>query len=223
MHIIEFSGLPGSGKSTICKACERSLKISGYKATNAEVRALMYSGIWRKLFLLKVFLYPKSWKLAVIARRTMPGVKDKEARKWINRMQQIIYLLDKYEKQGMEYALMDEGFVQFGTSICHDNNISDSILDFEKEVFKIAYNGRLCRHYYIDTDKEEVFRRIVERNKPGDRFLFGTKEEIMNRLDIKEKNLNKCLSLLDENGVRRVKLKGDESIEKIFQLLNQAK
>ncbi|MCR4677918.1 MAG: adenylyl-sulfate kinase [Lachnospiraceae bacterium] len=220
MHIIEFAGLPGSGKSTICKQCERSLKRSGYRATNAEVRALMYSGIWRKLFLLRVFLYPKSWKLSVIARRTMPEVKDKAAKSWINRMQQIIFLLDKYEKQGMEYALMDEGFVQFGTSICHDDYISDSILDFEREVFKIAYNGRPCRHYYIDIDKEEVFRRIVERNKPGDRFLFGTKEEIMSRLDVKEKNLNKCLSLLDESGVKRIKLKGDEGIGDILQLLN---
>ena len=220
MYIIEFAGLPGSGKSTICKKCERLLKQLGHIATNVEVRALMYSGLSRRFFLLRVFLYPKSWKLSAIARRTIPREKRKEAGIGVNRMQQIVYLLDKYEKRGLEYALMDEGFVQFGTSICHDDYISDSILDFEKEVFKIAYNGRPCKHIYVDTDKADVIRRIKARNKPGDRFLSDSDEAMLKKLEVKEKNLFKCLELLDAGGVKKAQLTGEESIDDLLKLMN---
>lgn len=219
MYIVEFVGLPGSGKTTMCKRYEWNLKKRQKIATNVQVQALIFSGIKRRLFLLRVFLYPKSIKIMSLARKHVPNYKSSEAKAWLKRIQQILFLLDQYERQKLEYALMDEGFVQFVTSICHGEEISDSMMKFAQKVFEMAYKGRECKFLYVDVDKNEAMERIKKRNRPGDRFLADSDAEVLEKLRVKEGNLLKCLDLLKEYDVRTIKPTGEEKIQELLSMI----
>ncbi|MBR5762844.1 MAG: AAA family ATPase [Lachnospiraceae bacterium] len=219
MNIVEFVGLPGSGKSTICKKYEYSLKKRQFLATNVQVQALMLRGVKRRLVYFAVHYYPKCRKVAAAAKKYVPNLKDKEVKAWIFRMKQIVYLLDKYEKEGLEYAVMDEGFIQFITSLCHDEAMPAPMMDFAKAVMDIVYTGRNCKFIYVETDKEEIIKRIRERNRPGDRFLSDSDEVMMGRLELKENNLLKCLELLDDSLIKKVHLEGEIKLAELVEML----
>ena len=219
MKIVEFVGLPGSGKSTICKRYEYSLKKRQFIATNVQVQALMLRGFKRRYVNLAIRSYPKCRKISAAARKYVPNIKEKEAKAWIFRMNQMAYLLDKYEKAGLEYALMDEGFIQFVTSICHDEAMPESMIDFAHAIMDIVYTGRDCKFIYVETDKEEIIKRIRERNRPGDRFLSDNDEVMKERLEIKEDNLSKCLKLQDESSIKRIHIEGEIKLAELVAML----
>lgn len=202
MYIIEFCGLPGTGKSTLCKSVEKGLLGKGIKAKNLQLIPLGYAWKERQINKVEMFLDRDCRRLASLFRKNFPDNED--GRYWILRIRQNILIAKKSRKKGLEVATFDEGCIQFVTSVFHGNEMTEKELEFAKEVFHIAYGDYDTVIFDCSLEIGENVRRIRNRNRVGDRFLADTNEEIERRLIIKRNNLEKCVALLNKGNVKRI-------------------
>lgn len=206
MYIIELYGLPGCGKTTLFKNVLRALRCDGYKVENLQEKPLRYSRLERKMCELALKLDKDSRYLRKSARKIYEKGLPDAKNYWVERIIQACYLAKRAEKQGLEIALFDEGCLQFLTSIAHEDELGESEKSFFKEVYEFLYKGRNTLIINCEIEKEESVRRMKERNRPGERFLFGTDEEILNRMRIKEENLKEASLMFPKEDVFSIKM-----------------
>lgn len=207
MKIIEFTGLPGCGKSTVCDLLEEALKEQGYTVINLQ-KQMSGNTILEKSkrkwisFISKhsrrnkkILEEIKSWNL----------LETEEIKYWIQRILVLNTRIHKEAKK-VDYVLLDEGFLQFITSLHHGKTMED-----EMKVLNLLHT--FCEEYThnpmvfdLTLDVEKVCDRLLQRNREGDRFVAeGT--NLKNALYLKRKNINFVLKScefnifsIDENG-----------------------
>ena len=165
MRIIEFAGLPGCGKSTLCtKLIEQ---ISGKKIyTYKDIVRFVSTKNRRRIYGTLVALNPLRWKFLRLLKRFVKKYKDVS-------MQAVFILIALYDITSLLrmnkqcIVILDEGFVQNLTSVAHLQQISG-----EKELEELvaciqAKNQMLIVNCFADEDI--VIRRLRQRNG-RDRF-----------------------------------------------------
>lgn len=213
MYIVEFCGLPGTGKSTLCKAVEKNLAGKGAKVKNLQLIPLGYEWIERQINKVEMFFDRDCRWIASLFRKNFSDRED--GRYWILRIRQNILIAKKARKSGLEVATFDEGCIQFVTSVFHGVEMKERELEFAREVFRIAYGGYDTIVFDCSLEIGENVRRIRNRNRAGDRFLADTDEEIKKRLMIKRNNIEKCVALVNKGNVQGIDmLSYDEASKK---------
>ena len=193
--IIEFYGLPGVGKSTICDLLEEKLNLTGYKVINIQKQKkciTIQDKINKAILTLKSFAFIDNIKLYKILNnyKRVYG-KNELSDYWIRRIIVTNYLLKKEIKRSTyDYILLDEGIVQFITSIVHDEVIKNDIYTDEicKNISNVYSNYTTVIH--CNLDYKNIIGRLKKRNKKNDRFIFTDEDMMLKVLKKKEKNLD---------------------------------
>lgn len=124
MTFIEFNGLPCCGKSTIVNQLSAELKAKGIKVLLLEdvVFFKKRSTENKKLQLVSAFFAPSCFKLNFFALKIAieSGISIERMR-YAMRLIKLNYQVKRIlNKKNGEILLLDEGFIQFITSIPHD-------------------------------------------------------------------------------------------------------
>ena len=193
MKIIEFAGLPGCGKSTLCKsfiAEKFPQKVYTYK----DIIRFVSTKSRRKIYGIYVGINPFRWKFLKLLKAF--------AKKYDNVSVQAMYvlialydftsLLKTFRKNSV--VVLDEGFVQNITSIAHLQTITE-----DKELSElVGYIGAKKNIFLINcsADMDTVVERIRKRNGK-DRFnSIADDKELKTALSIKQDNITTVAKIL---------------------------
>lgn len=210
MHVIEFCGAPGTGKTTVCRFLEKELRAEGLKVKNLEMPQYSYGKIKKRLVKLAFFFDKDCRRIMWAAHKYLTKADKADKKRWIGKILLAVYSAKESERNGFDVATFEEGCIQYITSAVHGVPISEESLEFAKVVQDTIYRNREKILINCKLDLEENISRLKNRNRSGDRFSCGTEEEIGDRLKLKIENINRCSELLDKNDVFSVDL-GDFS------------
>lgn len=191
MILIEFCGTPGCGKTTLCDAVEEELLEKGYKVRNLQKKSFPAT-IKDKIqvvinrFCFRYYLPNRKLKKALEVIK--PYLAQDSLINWVDRILETFYRIKKAEKAGVEIGVLDEGCLQFITSVFHGKTVSQDVQTLIDVLVEELYKNRSVV-FDCKIDSEENYERLVERNKPDDRFLAGTKEESICMLKQKRQNI----------------------------------
>lgn len=161
MSVIEFFGLPGSGKTTVSKKLIGSMEKKGYKVIRfadyedyPNPKALIIRAMFTKAGISFLF-----HSLAMIVKNRLLFKADITKR--------VIYCLSFIGfytiNKDCDYIVMDEGIVQGVICAFYDYNRKSNIFSGLAKALK-----RLkIRFVYVDVEPETASKRIVIRNTPG--------------------------------------------------------
>lgn len=192
MKVIELYGLPGSGKSTLSEELSNRLKGEnlriGYKSN-------IFAKYKNKKKINKIFtnflllFYDLRLNFYLILFATQYGLFNRERVKRIRLLMLLNYLLSKESKRSYyDILILDEGFVQFITSIPHEQRISNN-----SRIIKLTehISNKNKQSYLIkcEINIDESLKRISNRSTPSPRFDFLPTKDLRRLLDIKKANL----------------------------------
>lgn len=180
VKIIELIGLPGSGKTTLINTMLNDYTVSTNVTTrnNMFQRKLPY--LWLKQYKLYFCLF---FRLQYIMRKSAM----KQKRVYIKRLIRLVIYLTYYEEKDRDsILLLDEGIVQYITSLEYEHDLTADVLSFAE---------LLLSHYCPIIVDCQIPVAIVEervriRNKKGDRYNLQTQNCLRNLLIQKRKNLD---------------------------------
>ena len=207
MKILEFTGAPGIGKSTLCQQLENVLIQQGYKVINLQ-RYLPGDTFHQKVY--RKYRYHMIWhapinRNMVTAFRNLNFPMDSVHREWMERILFVNYQLHM-NGEAYDYILMDEGMIQFITSLYHTKELQDA------ESVKPLILA-LCPEYlqntkiiYMTLNLLEVCQRLKHRNRAGDRFVMENQQQMIQNLEKKLKNIDFAI---DASGIPVYHLKCD--------------
>lgn len=198
MKIIEFCGTPGCGKSTLCDMLEERLRSEGKKVINLQKREkcnTLYKKLKKILRILCYKTYPQNAEL----KKSLYELANKQTdnrttKKWVDRILEANWLIQRAEAAGYDFILFDEGCIQFLSSIMQNEFVADTfnnILTLKKVVY-----GKSTSIFHCSIGLEENIRRLHIRNKIGDRFTEGSYEDQMVRLQKKNESISYILKKL---------------------------
>lgn len=182
--IIEFNGLPGSGKTTISKELKKILESNGYSVVTNYFRFY-----WNR-FPFKILTIPYSLKLYTLARDYSRSILPMRKRTHLHK---IVYWFRMYKQiikySSADFALIDQAFIQDLVSIAwldaipHSNKC-DAIVKFLKEE-EINFIRVDCAN-----NMELSVNRIKERPQIGHLFESIDDVELYGILKIQSHNFD---------------------------------
>lgn len=160
--IVEFNGLPGLGKTTVAEALIKELTDSGFKVVDGKYRSCRWQTLRSplpELFNLKLYKLVASY-----ARSIPPEYSHRSHLNWTN------YYAWKYKDIvrhcNAEFAIVDEGIIQFFASIAHPDRMPETEL-----VHKIANELKRIGIHFVRVDcinhTEEAIKRVLTRPSRG--------------------------------------------------------
>lgn len=175
--LIEFFGLPGSGKSTISQEVEEKLRNSKY---NVVGRKHLFQ--WRRSlkFREKIFIFFQAFVLSVSYPKLMfYSFKIREIRQFFKLFTKIIYLNRFYKSVEPSIMIFDQWLMQdiWSINVFQDIYNSKSILKRLTPVFALAHV-----YIFLKISEVEVAKRIAKRSNGNSRFDGNSMELIKNRL-----------------------------------------
>lgn len=184
--IVEFFGLPGSGKSTLSKVLEEMLCSANQKVTNySDFKGQANHG-WRILF--------KAFNISGLKFLTGSILFLSVNRLWfhatlVKRILWCVSFFTYYRNKKSDYILMDEGAVQGIISSLYD--ISPKYKLFNLLISALPSEN--IKFIYVDISTEEANRRIVKRAQfqHGRCDAIQDKEERMKVLNVQKDNFEK--------------------------------
>ncbi len=221
MYIIELCGLPGCGKTTLLQTVRRALIADGYTVENLQTLPLKFGRIDRLKCKLAMMFDRDCRKLNASARKHYKGVTDQQKKYWIWRIVQTCYLVNQARRYGLDIALYDEGCAQFLTSIVHEENIGEPEYKFFQDVYSMIYEKNNTLIIDCKISKEETMRRMKGRNRSGERFLLGTDEDIMKRLNTKKENIEKVVSFFPKEDVFKIDMESSNYLSDLEGIIKQ--
>lgn len=188
MIIGDFAGCPGVGKSTVCINMQKELK-KGHKIFSEPADWKHLGRIQRFINQKKAYLYKECRYLSKLGKAEIKNLDDPNRNYWFHVVLMDVYYVLKAERKGCEYILFDEGIIQAATSIDHDSKASDEVVNWVLTVIDRTYGNRDVRVINCVLSESENLSRLKGRGREGDRFLQGSEEEIINRLNTKKNNI----------------------------------
>ena len=180
MKIIELIGLPGAGKTTLINSVMSNRTFSATIVTRSDLFKSKLPRLWLKQYLLRLLLYVK---LHYITRKS----NMMQQNTYINRLIKLLVYFSYYEKKKNDYVLLlDEGIIQYITSLEYEHSLPKEILPFAKTLL-IHY-----RPVIIDCQipLDTVEERIRSREKTGDRYYLSDDDSVRKLLQQKRDNLD---------------------------------
>ena len=165
--IVEFYGLPGSGKSTVAEPIVKKLREKGF-------RVLTYTDFnssYNNSFGLVLNNLNLAFLLLQLIFREKMGINKKRA----SCIKAILRTNEFYKSSSdADYIIMEQGILQNVISLYYDHEIRDT--DTLKKIFQTVRNEFLP--VVTEIDSEEAFKRMLTREKEPERLdkLDGEKQ-----------------------------------------------
>lgn len=198
MKIIEFTGVPGAGKSTICDLLEEALHDKGFRVLNLHIFELnenLCKKVTRKY-------KEERAKRSRINRDFIRNISSLqlssqvEIDEWIQIIEVMNYRIHT-ESEKYDFILMDEGIIQAITALYHG-----ILIDDDKAIGNLL--NTFCTRYLSSTiiinlnvNPDTICERLKKRNREGDLFLEGNDEMIKSLLAQKWMNIEFLLGVSD--------------------------
>lgn len=200
MKVIEFIGLPGSGKSTLCDLLEEELKQEGYRVLNFHV-VFSHEELIQKVKikinngLAKQSRINKEFEKEVRALNLSDQIDIEE---WIHIIKIMNYRIHKEAKR-YDFILMDEGPLQAITALFHGKDIDD-----KKDISNLI--SSLSSEYLknieviqLDLGMDTVCERLRNRNRDEDDFVDKDDTVMKSLLRQKDRNIRLVSDASDFN------------------------
>ena len=195
MRIYELYGCPGAGKSTVAARTAERLRAEGIPF--ADYEAVYFGGNHGKAARLRraagALLPPSRWRLNRQIFRT--GQALGSVRKYCVSLAVLCARLERAQRKGCRLAVMEEGVVQFLTSLSHDRTFTDLEV-LGALIREIQRTGLEIRPVACRLDIEENLRRLRDRgDRKWTRFLRETEsasdgnDPLRSLLAVKAENL----------------------------------
>lgn len=181
--IIEFNGLPGSGKTTIAEALKKQLEGMGYGVSTSYFKRKYHR--YGKL----VILNPVYWNLIKTFIKYSSFFEEKKSLSMIFRVVNFIRSYNNFIiSKRNEILMVDQGFIQGLISLAHQDLLPQiSYLDEVLKKSKIDSFNLVCVNCNV---KESVSNeRISHRPMNGCRVETMGEIERMNTLKVQKDNL----------------------------------
>lgn len=181
--IIEFYGLPGSGKTAVSKALQQKLEKVGASTMCYYQRCGFYRNAYSLLFA------PNYWKkIAVVSAYAslLPGRHNAlRILSMINYFRMYRHFITDKPK---DILLVDQGIIQSIISLAHTDILPD--LNHLNKIFEGEYlSGHQCFIVNCNLRKETAFDRIGTRPMNGCRMEKMTESDRMQALDAQAANI----------------------------------
>lgn len=223
MVIIEFSGTPGCGKTTICDRIEEELQQQGLRVRNLQKRGIPTTYVDRAkevIERIRFRSYPPNRQLKKALTVLMKYYDENSLIHWPDRILESFYRTKKAEKDGIEVGLFDEGCMQFITSVFHEKEIPNEIQSVVDSLCEEIYGGRTL-FFDCHIDLAENYERLKIREKPKDRFLAGSDEENLALLKTKRERIDRVLDMLKRQTV--IRIDGNDTEQAVREIMEVIK
>lgn len=219
--IIEFNGLPGSGKTTIAQELQRHLIKTGKSCLNYYCRSSLFKS---PRFL---YLMPHYWREIEKAKKNSLSLSLNEENSYYLHFLQYIRMYREYIKDvPSDILIIDQGILQSFLSMSHQNKIqSTGIVELFIKSFKIDVFPLVLIN--CDVDENVANKRIEDRKENGCRVESMSLSERQKTLITQSANLtiirkaisNVCLSLpsIEIDATNSI----DNNVDQIVSFINK--
>ena len=214
MKIIEFTGVAGAGKSTICDLLEKELGDQGYRVLNLHVLGAeenLFEKVHRKYIWKRVKYSRINRNFKHIVQR-LELSSEIDLDEWIQIIEVMNYRLHK-EAGKYDYVLMDEGIIQAITALYHRMTIDNrrAIRTLLKTICKEYRDSTLIMNMNIDLNT--VCDRLKNRNRADDDFLCDDEKNMKALLQQKKGNVDFVLGV---SGFPIEQINANQSLDKVL-------
>jgi len=199
MKIIELSGLPGCGKSTIVGEVNERFQFKLLTVQNLENDRKNFLNNRYLQFLIDLFYFRNLKINLLIILYTFSYKVNRERISWISNF--ITYnakLLEKMNKKRDTYLILDQGIIVLLTAVPHENLIKKNLV-FKSLIKALKQKYKDIMFINCQLEKQAVTQRIRMRNQKGHRFDRLSDEMLEKMLDIKTHNLEIVQKYFQEN------------------------
>ncbi len=187
MKVIEFAGLPGCGKSTLCNKMIESVDFNAKVHTYSDIVRFVSTKKRRVIYSIFVFLNPFRWKFLYLLKKFCEQYDGYSKGAWfvLVALYDICRMLNFWGDKHI--VILDEGFVQNITSIPHTksletNDVYLNLINFIKNKIDIK-----LIHCYAHQDV--VIQRLRDRGRK-DRFnSIEDDQKLKEVLNVKNDNI----------------------------------
>lgn len=201
MNIIEFNGIPGSGKSTLVDNLYNKMILQNMKVIKSNDIFLEYrASKLQKKIAINIAMFFKSFKVTCLAFKfSLNYGLNRHNIKRVRLLLLLIYLMKREkENKDIDYFLYDEGIIQFISSIAYDKRIIES-----KSLILLlnAINSQLSNLYFVNciVPLNISIDRIKNREAISPRYNIEGVSNIDYLLKCKMYNLDKIRNIMSEN------------------------
>lgn len=224
MIIVELIGLSGCGKSTLCKKIQTELKKRGIKTASLQ-KTYGYNSFYGKVMhYLKLKMASKAVKNQQFKTNILNAFTKTDVQKcrgylyWYEKMLMLNHAWLKAEGKGVKVGLIDEGCIQFISSILEKREADDKLIPVIEELCKEMYGTRTI-FVNCELEPEKCYERMCSRG----RFAGGDDDDSLEltvrNLSIRRHNLDFIISKLNNGQVVSVKMEGDDGLESILETI----
>lgn len=214
---IEFAGMPGCGKSTLCNAILQQNDIcNGSIITLYMIERWISTPLRNQIVITLLKLLPQNWKYAICVKRYAARYRDVSSRavSLLLALYGIPQLLCWFTKR--KRVFLEEGIIQNLTSIPHLQELkSDQDLVSILSLFKKRYRLKVI---YCEAAEKEVIKRLRKRNGK-DRFnAISDDELLLDALRKKKGNLEIILSTFNDASRVNMDCPINETINQAYEM-----
>lgn len=220
MQIIEFNGLPGTGKTTIANNLIRSLENKGYICIRKYGQGSLLSFCYRCL------RFPSCLRLLYLLIKFQRTLSTRASNWRIALL--VIHFYQTYllfeRRKGEAFYIVDQGIIQGIISMAHTNEISN--VDLLKSIVSIISRNILFWRMDCITNEDISFDRIRSRTPAGSRLEQFDDNDLHEALRIQSINFDIVRKVFSSQETKRViELNTEDSIEmnviRILKLINE--
>lgn len=203
MTILEFTGCPGVGKSTICISVKEQAARFGKKVYQ-EQKEWRLKKVQYFFILICIFLTKECRVAAKEGIKRISNLKDSVRKKWFFVVLYDIFCFVSAKRQRCDLIFYEEGCIQSLTALEQDEDVSKEILEWYSIIYDMIFAQEDLKIVLCSLDLDENIKRIKSRKRENDRFLVGSNDEIKSRLLKKEQNLLKLCDIVPTENILKI-------------------
>lgn len=224
MIIIELIGLSGCGKSTLCKKIQAELEKKNIQTAYLQNTLPANSFYGKAVHFVKSKVAMKAPGNQAFKDEILDGFNkikmnsSETYQYWLEKILMLNYDCMRAEKHGVEVGLIDEGFVQFITSILQKRYAGDSLFSIVEALNREVYKSRTL---FVNCllEPEKCFERMRARGRYAGGVDGDSLENTVNNLSGRRKNMDILMQPLDKDAIIEVRMEGDDNIDDIMSAI----
>lgn len=182
--IIEFNGLPGSGKSTIAKALGKELEANGRTVAYSYYRCEFHKNFKSVLF------SPRYWSvLRILSNYAKLLPKRKYTNRLLSMLSYVRMYCDFVTDIPNDYLIIDQGIIQSFVSLAHQDNLIKSEL-LDSAILSMRLNDLSLFIVNCNVSSEVSNERVKSRPSNGCRVESMEEDSRIMTLTIQNDNLH---------------------------------
>lgn len=219
MIVLEFNGLPGSGKTTVSDNLVKKIKENNKNViTLSDVLYNTTLPFYNRYIQLVISLL--SWRDFIINLYTIRLFLrfriNKESIIFLTRFIILNHKLGRMiKKNNYDVLILEEGIIQYLTSIPHDKRVCrDKVTKALCLLLKNKFSDIV--HIQCEIDINNCVKRIQSRKNPNNRFDQVEGKKLFKLLKVKEYNLNIVRSLINNQNNIKINTRKDMAYNTTF-------